>query len=396
MCSLKDFFDTNAALLLIFKMGPSFPNNTPNKSICSNTIQTTLLSQGSSVSSIQESPNVKKRSNFRNFREDVATRNESRRLVNEEGYESGCDISHTSSVIDAHRTSIFDYKEWITLKPLPYTNKKGEEKVKIGWECMFCHKQFMDRNATKVLCHLAGIKDQHIVVCQGAIPSKHMKVIMQRKEIHFRQKLKHAKVKSKIDESVCSQQQSILAGMEAMSNASTKGMSNMSTSNCGTTIPNVTMLRSKELDVAISDFIYSKGLPFSVCDSPHFKHMIQCARYVTAKYKVPNRNRMSTDLLDCSYKQRLTDYHYQLRKDAARFGISMYGDGATVMKMPLINIMASGVYQRSAVLDIVDTSNHMSKGGRKDALYIAQLFEPYIQKLDPDDCLVDTVFLWSS
>ena len=121
--------------------------------------------------------------------------------------------------------------------------------------------------------------------------------------------------------------------------------------------------------------------------------MIQCARYVTAKYKVPNRNRMSTDLLDCSYKQRLTDYNYQLRKDAARFGISMYGDGATVMKMPLINIMASGVHQQSAVLDIVDTSNHMSKGGQKDAVYIAKLFEPHIQSLDPDDCSVDTVFL---
>ena len=68
-----------------------------------------------------------------------------------------------------------------------------------------------------------------------------------------------------------------------MSNASTKGMSNMSTSNCGTTIPNATMIRSKELDIAISDFIYSKGLPFSVCNSPHFKHMLKCAKFVTSK-----------------------------------------------------------------------------------------------------------------
>ena len=60
-----------------------------------------------------------------------------------------------------------------------------------------------------------------------------------------------------------------------MSNASTKGMSNMLTSNCGNTIPNVTMVRSKELDIAISDFIYLKGLPFSVCNSPHFKHMLK-------------------------------------------------------------------------------------------------------------------------
>ena len=155
MCSTKDFFDTNAALLLIFKMGPLFPNNTPNKTLCSNTIQTTLLSQGSSVLSIQESPNVNKLSHSRDVRDKVATINDGRRLVNEEGYESGCDLLHTSSVIDAHWTSIFDYKEWVSVITFPYTNKKGEEKVKIGWECMFCHKQLMDRNVMKVLCHLA-------------------------------------------------------------------------------------------------------------------------------------------------------------------------------------------------------------------------------------------------
>ena len=63
------------------------------------------------------------------------------------------------------------------------------------------------------------------------------------------------------------------------------------------------------------------------------------------------------------------------------------------MKMPLINVMASGVYKRSDVLDIVDTSQHMSKGGLKDAPYIASLFTPHIEDIDPDQCFVATVFL---
>ena len=101
---------------------------------------------------------------------------------------------------------------------------------------------------------------------------------------------------------------------------------------------------------------------------------------------------MSSDLLDQSYKQRIIIYKENLHKEAACFGISMYGDGATVMKMPLINVMASGVYERSAVLDIVDTSQHMLNGGFKDASYIASLFSPHIEQIDPQQCFVDTVF----
>ena len=169
-------------------------------------------------------------------------------------------------------------------------------------------------------------------------------------------------------------------------------MSNMSTSICGINHRNVTAVRAKELDIAISDFIYSKGLPFSVCDSSQFKKLLTCARLVTSTYKAPNRNRMSSDLLDQRYRQRIASYNSQLIEDGDCFGISMYGDGATVMKMPLINIMASGVHQRAAVLDIIDTSKHLSKGGLKDARYIAELFKPHIESLDPQHCLVDTVF----
>ena len=101
---------------------------------------------------------------------------------------------------------------------------------------------------------------------------------------------------------------------------------------------------------------------------------------------------MSSDLLDQSYTQRIVDYKQKLHKEAGCFGISMYGDGATVMKMPFINVMASSVYERSAVLDIVDTLQHMSNGGFKDASYIASFFTPHIEEIDPHQCSVDTVF----
>jgi hypothetical protein len=48
-------------------------------------------------------------------------------------------------------------------------------------------------------------------------------------------------------------------------------------------------------------------------------------------------------------------YNTALIKDGDIFGLSMFGDGATVKKMPLMNILASGVYKPStAVMDIIN------------------------------------------
>ena len=45
----------------------------------------------------------------------------------------------------------------------------------------------------------------------------------------------------------------------------------------------------------------------------------------------------------------------------------------------------------AAVLDIVDCSGHVSKGYKKDAAYVAELFLPHMKKLDPKKELFDFV-----
>ena len=53
--------------------------------------------------------------------------------------------------------------------------------------------------------------------------------------------------------------------------------------------------------------------------------------------------------------------------------------------MPLINIIASGVYCPVAVLAISDCTSHMADGNIKDANYISNdLFLPHFKKIDPD------------
>jgi hypothetical protein len=74
----------------------------------------------------------------------------------------------------------------------------------------------------------------------------------------------------------------------------------------------------------------------------------------------------------------------QLQKDINVFGLSYYGDGATVMKMLLINILASGAYLQIALLETVDATSHMEKGGKKDAFYIASLFRPHIDEYEKE------------
>lgn len=60
----------------------------------------------------------------------------------------------------------------------------------------------------------------------------------------------------------------------------------------------------------------------------------------------------------------------------------LLGDGATVKGMPLMNVLVT-TPNCCAVLDIIDCTDHMEVGGKKDAKYIADMFEEHIASLDP-------------
>ena len=64
-------------------------------------------------------------------------------------------------------------------------------------------------------------------------------------------------------------------------------------------------------------------------------------------------------------------------RNANIFGLSIFGDGATIKKTPMINIMCAGVHNSAAVLDVVDTT-----GNKKDAYYLANLFLNHVDLLE--------------
>jgi hypothetical protein len=144
--------------------------------------------------------------------------------------------------------------------------------------------------------------------------------------------------------------------------------------------------------MAIADYVHSKGLVFSAMEGPYFAKVIQPSRCVPVSYVPPNRKHIGGNLFKLSYNAKIELYITKLRKDADNmFGLSMLGDGATVKRMPLLNITCSGFDEQCAVLDVVDcTTEHMT-ACEKNVSYIAFLFNQWIEKIDPERKLVDHI-----
>lgn len=82
----------------------------------------------------------------------------------------------------------------------------------------------------------------------------------------------------------------------------------------------------------------------------------------------------------------------KLLRDADVFGLGWLGDGATIKRMPLLNILVLCGENPPTVVSIVDCSTHMSDGGKKDATYIMDQFRRKVEEIDVDRKLTDCFF----
>jgi len=64
------------------------------------------------------------------------------------------------------------------------------------------------------------------------------------------------------------------------------------------------------------------------------------------------------------------------------FGLTIFGHGATIKSVPLINILAAGPNNPFALLDIIDCTTHLQNQGKKDAPYIAEMILPLIERME--------------
>ena len=96
------------------------------------------------------------------------------------------------------------------------------------------------------------------------------------------------------------------------------------------------------LTVSIADLIISEGLSFNLSQKPRFEKVLELARTVSKFYQSPNRKLISKDLLDVIHDQNMERNLSLIEKESSIFGLLFIGDGATISRIPLLNILVSG------------------------------------------------------
>ena len=93
------------------------------------------------------------------------------------------------------------------------------------------------------------------------------------------------------------------------------------------------------LQMSIADLVHSDGHAFSLPKYKRFTTVLRLANTVGPEFKVPGRNQISGILLDRNFKSCWEASRDALLLNSFIFGLEFLGDGATIARMPFINIL---------------------------------------------------------
>jgi hypothetical protein len=115
-----------------------------------------------------------------------------------------------------------------------------------------------------------------------------------------------------------------------------------SQSSISASIKNIDIRKSHNamVEMAIADFFHCKNIPDAIVESPRFKRLVMVCCLVGEDFVVPNRKKVGGELLDINYENTYSLNKADLIKEAKVFGFAWMGNGATIHKMPLMNILA--------------------------------------------------------
>mgnify|MGYP000994961010 CR=1 FL=1 len=122
---------------------------------------------------------------------------------------------------------------------------------------------------------------------------------------------------------------------------------------------------AERVNIAIADFLHSNGLPSSLAEDDKFTKLISLSRLLPKKYVLPNRKKVGGKLLDAIYQESFDSSMKTLLSESKIYGVSVFGDGATIAKIPLINVLGASPNNSFALLDIIDCTSEMASGGEK-------------------------------
>jgi hypothetical protein len=109
-------------------------------------------------------------------------------------------------------------------------------------------------------------------------------------------------------------------------------------------------------------------------------------------FVVPDCKKIGGELLDINYENTYSQNKAELIKEAKVFGFAWMGNDATIHKMPLMNILGLNGTTAPMTVLIHYCTKHMEEGGKKDAPYIAELFERKVMEYDPQRLCTDVFY----
>jgi hypothetical protein len=123
---------------------------------------------------------------------------------------------------------------------------------------------------------------------------------------------------------------------------------------------------TERMDIAIADFIFCNRLPISLVECTQFNKLILSARHILPKYTPPYRKKLAGPLLVDIYQSTHGEQMRSLLKGLKVFGIALFGNGATIQKVPMMIFLGSSPNNPFALLDIVDCTSKIGKGWEKE------------------------------
>ena len=313
------------------------------------------------------------------------------------------------------------------------------KKKPTGWKCLWCSNVFVPVHATRALCHVIRGKGGGIKPCKASIPANYFARYQALRDCGSSKAESKKRGVEVVDNIVEMQQNSsvemLLAGKRrcgSLSSNSTKSHlknshqlsssaasinlfgSHLKTSHqlsssaasknfFGSSIqPSISAGINHQTDIrqvnntiaqmAIADFFHCENISDVVVETPRFKRMVHVLSKIGSDFEIPKRKQIGGPLLDLNFQTKYNDNKTNLLKNANVFGLSFLGDGATVKRMPLTNILGACADTPPITVSIQDCTKHLQQGGKKDASYVAEMFDDIVKEFDPNGTLTDAFF----
>ena len=150
------------------------------------------------------------------------------------------------------------------------------------------------------------------------------------------------------------------------------------------------------LTIAIADLIISEGIPFNTAQKPRFKKVLELSRNISKTCIPPNRKLISKELLDVIHEHNMKRNLAMIKNEAEIFGLSFLGDGGTISRFTLLNMLYSAKNIPVAVLKIVDCWGHLADRNKKYETNICNHFLNHMREIDPKKTFTDIVMFGGS